>query len=77
MKINELTQKEEKVLSDALEIFEKQFDEEEGATADVFNYDNESVDVIVTFIEGEGHQITINRANLLTMKPMEIANSIG
>jgi hypothetical protein len=72
-----LTAKETERLSDALAIVEKQFDDD--ATADVFDYDDEYVDIQVDFNDEDDtyEQMKVERSLLSSDKTAkEIANEI-
>jgi hypothetical protein len=71
-----LTDKEEKVLAQVLDCLEAQFDEDQEAFVEVFDYDEAFVDIQVTF-DNEYEQMKVDRSLLSENKtPQEIALTI-
>ena len=73
-----LTDKETEILSLVLQEFESQFHKDEGAQADVFNYDKEWIDIEVSYDDESTEQMKIDRSLLSSGLPVkEIALDIS
>ena len=75
--VKTLTEKEMEVLTEALDWFEHQFACADDVETDIFNYDDEWIDIEAHFVEDDSEQYKLERSLLSSGKtPQEIAETM-